>query len=331
MAWANNYDVIYPDGSTQKVPVLDDAIKTLAKANQERLNVCLYFPLTGTQVSDANAGKIRKLLFKAATTKSTLVAGEFEIYPKSVGGKTELVLQNEDGTEKQLTSGGKLLITSAELLGILANNTYLTAKDVPGTGTVNLIKAGRNEADDADVAILPDAARLATNAAPAEDTGIPNKKYVDDTPHTGGIVQVVNTQTGAYSSGTTIIPYDDTIPQSHEGDQYMSLAITPKSATNKLKIEVIANVTNSNAGVWLCVALFKDTDSDALACSSAYMSAGGGVPQKFTHYMIAGTTSEITFKVRAGGQGGGTYFNGFTARKYGGVLASSITITEIKV
>jgi hypothetical protein len=49
--------------------------------------------------------------------------------------------------------------------------------------------------------------------------------------------------------------------------------------------------------------------------------------------MDAGTTSETTFKVRAGGEEAGTTtFNGVGgARKYGGVLASSITITEIAV
>ena len=46
--------------------------------------------------------------------------------------------------------------------------------------------------------------------------------------------------------------------------------------------------------------------------------------------MVAGTTSETTFKVRFGGNASGTMtFNGrLGSRKYGGVFASSITITE---
>jgi hypothetical protein len=53
---------------------------------------------------------------------------------------------------------------------------------------------------------------------------------------------------------------------------------------------------------------------------------------EFTHYMAAGTTSATTFKVRIGAVTSGTItFNGIgSARKLGGVLASSITITEIK-
>ncbi len=49
------------------------------------------------------------------------------------------------------------------------------------------------------------------------------------------------------------------------------------------------------------------------------------------HSMISGTTSATTFKVRAGGNSGlgTTTFNGSaSARKLGGSLASSITITE---
>jgi hypothetical protein len=62
----------------------------------------------------------------------------------------------------------------------IANDTYITAYNAAEDGQVNLIKAGRNVADDADVVILPDSTRLATDAAPVEDTDIVNKKYVDD-------------------------------------------------------------------------------------------------------------------------------------------------------
>jgi hypothetical protein len=47
--------------------------------------------------------------------------------------------------------------------------------------------------------------------------------------------------------------------------------------------------------------------------------------------MTAPGTSEITFKVRCGPATGTCYFNSSsTGAKYGGVMASSITITEIK-
>ena len=51
------------------------------------------------------------------------------------------------------------------------------------------------------------------------------------------VVQVVNVMDGALATGTTVMPTDDTIPQITEGDEYMSLAITPKNALNILVIE----------------------------------------------------------------------------------------------
>lgn len=149
----------------------------------------------------------------------------------------------------------------------------------------------------------------------------------------GFVVQVVNTQTGAMATGTTVIPSDDTIPQNTEGDEYMTLAITPKAATNKLRIDVVFFGTVSVAG-HLLVALFQDATANALAATEARVEAGGSMATvSFTYYMTAGTTSATTFKVRAGpSTAGTTTFNGTAgARRMGGVGASSITITEIKV
>lgn len=148
----------------------------------------------------------------------------------------------------------------------------------------------------------------------------------------GKLAQVVNTQTGAVATGTTAIPHDDTIPQNTEGDQYMSLAITPTSATNKLKIDVVLFAGATNASQWMTAALFQDTTANALAAGMVFdATATAGLCIVFTHYMTAGTTSATTFKVRAGRDGAGTTtFNGQSGgRMLGGVLASSITISEI--
>lgn len=146
----------------------------------------------------------------------------------------------------------------------------------------------------------------------------------------GRIVQVVNTITGAVATGTTVIPFDDTIPQSGEGDQYMTLAITPTNSGNKLKIDVVV-VGAGSVNSYNYAALFQDSTADALAAVATEIATGGDISTvKFTHYMSAGTTSATTFKVRAG-SGAGTYtFNGVASgRIFGGIMASSITITEI--
>src|SRR3990167_6746542 len=50
---------------------------------------------------------ILKLPFIAQSTPST-VADQIQLYGKVVGGKTELHALDEDGTERALTTGGKL-------------------------------------------------------------------------------------------------------------------------------------------------------------------------------------------------------------------------------
>lgn len=151
------------------------------------------------------------------------------------------------------------------------------------------------------------------------------------------VVQIVNTQNGTVATGTTTIPYDNTKPDQStpEGDEYMSLSITPTNASNKLKIDVVVNGAYGNATARVIAALFQDSTALALAAACMELSATGHTGNvKFTHYMTAGTTSSTTFKVRAGGTvAGQTFtFNGAAGSQlFGGAMASSITITEIKV
>lgn len=163
---------------------------------------------------------------------------------------------------------------------------------------------------------------------------VDNLSYLKGQTDSFTVLQIVHTQTGAVATGTTVMPLDDTIPQNTEGDEYMTRAITPTSATNKLLIEALwigaNNVTSGNIGV----ALFQDTTAGALATSIGVSSvAGDMIAVPLRHEMVAGTTSATTFKIRAGGHSAGTTtFNGRGGgRIHGGVMASSIRIAEIKV
>ncbi len=145
----------------------------------------------------------------------------------------------------------------------------------------------------------------------------------------GRVVQVVNTLTGAHVTGTTIIPEDDTKPQNDEGDEYMTRTITPENTSNILKIDVVFSGSIGAARI-IIVALFQDAIVNALA-AFGYRVENTISGTSFTYYMIAGTESTITFKVRAGPTTASTMgFNGISASALmGGVMASSITITEI--
>lgn len=150
----------------------------------------------------------------------------------------------------------------------------------------------------------------------------------------GTVLQVVNTLNTTYSSSATTMPFDDTIPQSTEGFEILSASITPKSASNKLKISVYANLsTSTTGGVGVAMALFQDSGSNAIASSIATLyTVGAALNIPLVYYMTAGTTSSTTFKVRAGCNTGSTYVNGTNANRiHGGTAVSSITIEEIQV
>ena len=153
---------------------------------------------------------------------------------------------------------------------------------------------------------------------------------------TGDIVQVQQNITGAVATGTTNIPIDDTIPQITEGVEYMTQAITPTSAVNVLKV-MTKGLFSAGASGDISMALFRDAVADALA--AIYRTADASSVTQFgtTHvieYAVrADATTASTFRVRAGGTGGATItFNGQAgARKFGGTMNSSITVTEIMV
>lgn len=148
---------------------------------------------------------------------------------------------------------------------------------------------------------------------------------------TNAIIQVVESGSTTQSTGTTILPGDTSIPQNTEGDQYLTATIAPKSATNRLLIEVLTYVSHSVADCQMIAALFQDSTAGAISAGVSYTAAADTLPVIIRHEMVAGTTSATTFNVRIGSSvAGTTYFNrNSTGDLLGGVLRSSIRITEI--
>ena len=147
----------------------------------------------------------------------------------------------------------------------------------------------------------------------------------------GSIVQVVNMKDTSRVAGSTAMVYDDTVPQNTEGNEFLTLSITPTSSSNKLYIHVYA-LLNPNGANTVVGALFQDSTANALATSMEFQSnAEGGINFTLDHFMTAGTTSSTTFKFRAGRVSANTLvMNGAdTARLFGGVASSGITIMEI--
>lgn len=148
----------------------------------------------------------------------------------------------------------------------------------------------------------------------------------------GDVVQVVYAENVAMSTTTTLIPNDDTIPQITEGYEVVTATITPKSAANNIKIEALINVSPSVSG-GIAIAFFQDAIANALAAGFTACYAGTTPMQVLlTKVVSAGSTTARTYRTRVGMVGAGTLtVNGAAAARYfGGVMVSSMTLTELQ-
>lgn len=155
--------------------------------------------------------------------------------------------------------------------------------------------------------------------------------YGSGTPLPGSVIQTQWNTTGAVATGTTATVLDNSIPQSGEGNQYMTQAITPTSASNILAVD--SNTYGAHSVNGQCtVALFQDNTADALAAVTTQQSGASTPAVGVIYYRkLAGQTTATTFKIRAGGDAGATYtFNGSGGtRVYGGVANSYMKVEEI--
>lgn len=125
---------------------------------------------------------------------------------------------------------------------------------------------------------------------------------------TGGTLNRAVATSSTSASSSTQIPTDNTIPQNTEGVEYLTVSITPTSATSKLRITFSSWMSNSGLGS-STVALFQDSTANAL--SSYYTTQGAadyGTAVNMIYEMTAGTTSATTFKIRFGPNNGNTAY-----------------------
>ncbi len=252
------------------------------------------------------------------------VANKGFLYTKDIGGVVELFWEDESGNVIQLTTVGAIDYdvvddTTPQLGGDLDLNG--NAIDFPTT---------------ANIADCLDEDDMSSDSAVAVATQQSIKAYADSL--TSGIVlQAVHTTDTGLSTTTTDIPDDNTIPQNTEGKEFMTLAITPTSATSRIVIEAELHLSSDagGSGTAMIAAIFQDATANALATGKVSEGAGtDGVSVRVVHEMAAGTTSETTFKARGGANNGAhtCSFNGDNENaRFGGTLMSFMRITEYAV
>jgi len=152
----------------------------------------------------------------------------------------------------------------------------------------------------------------------------------------GGILlQQLYTSTNTVISTSGTIPEDATIPQNTEGDEILTLSITPASSSNILEITANFIIASNAKGV---IALFQDSTANALITTPTGDAGSAAESVVLTYIMAAGTTSSTTFKIRAGERFSSTgnflinnYFAPTASRYYGSTIRSYLTIKEYSV
>lgn len=259
----------------------------------------------------------------------------------TAGATTRVYIPVSKTRENRIVTWGLVEHSQAGVHALTSNSTLTSSKVITGLNDTNGNELLKVTATGSAVNELTLANAATGNAPVLSATGGDTNIDMTLTPkgtgyvnlnYTGAPVQTVSVNYSAVATGTTVIPEDDTIPQNTEGTEFMTLSITPKSATNILVVESITYLSCSVTSS-LVAALFKDSGADALAVGQNFMStATGRVTIPVRHAVVAGSTSAQTFKIRGGSTSAGTTtFNGSAGnRQYGATTKSSITITEYK-
>lgn len=257
-----------------------------------------------------NASDLLTNIVSAATTGTGLVrvvnASAISFQAAGSAGLNVLTA-NVDSSARAALGLGALAILSTVTAAVIASAAVDSGRMTP-TG----VSAGTYAAP----TIIVDAAGRITSATGGGSSGI---------------VKISTSAISSFNSGTTVIPNDDTIPQITEGNEFLTISHQPLSSTNRLQIRFEGYLSSSLQDS-ITTALFQDAVSNALAAMKTASPFAGAPSTAVLEYDFpAGTTSNITFRIRCGSTSGTTYFNsdGNTGvRKLGGVAASRITVTE---
>lgn len=140
-------------------------------------------------------------------------------------------------------------------------------------------------------------------------------------------IVAIYTGTVARQTGTTLIPYDNTLPSVAEGTQILTQTVAPASTASQF-IFSFSGFAGTSANSRLTIALFRD--GTCLTVRSVYSTTTYQPQMLVLHWPdTPATTSAVTYSLRMGGTSGTWTFGGTSAATYGGANEAGWSLTEI--
>lgn len=127
---------------------------------------------------------------------------------------------------------------------------------------------------------------------------------------------------------TATIPFDNSKPQITEGTEILSVSITPKAASSRIRLRFQGIGVLDAATQGFTVALFHNSTADAIAAAMTVEFANQQFPAVLEIEHVPGATTAQTYTIRVGAQTNQCRFNGTIAATLGGGASAATLIAE---
>lgn len=304
--------------SASELNILDGVTASTAELN--RLTGVTW-PLVDYNTLSATVAELNLLdgVTWTLTDYNTLTASaaELNILDGVTASTAELNLL--DGVTWTLTDYNTLTASAAEL----------NALDGVTTAGVNIVRAA--DAGAQRVLLGLGSAALMADSADTDLANDPDaaarrdivKAYVD--PRTGRAYA----ESSATASITSVITFDNTIPQISEGTQVISATYTPTNAGSRLRCRCVIPFITGSGSIAAVAAMFNG-NTDAIQMAYQVLGLSVGSPMVVEVEYAPGVTTAQTISVRVGVSAGTAYINQRAdTTGYGTAPKVTLTIDEI--
>ena len=296
LSFVETHDETKPAGTRDR-SLGDDDIREMKRAIRERL--AIDHQSDEDESGNGAIGTHKKVTFSEAQGSDPTTYDDVSyLYIKETSSILELFYLDDAGNVIQLTSNGKILGDYIKL----SNNTYITAKDAAGTGTVNLIKINAS-----DVPEILTGAVLSSSAAPTDDAGIANKKYVDDQVATKAALAAVNSRSTYLAAQQAVGTSDISVSSDTLADMTnMSITLTTVGTKVLIMFSAAIEMAGNGSGCYAeCVIDIDGTDKVAqrTGTDSGTTSFNNGITTAMQWLETGLTPGSHTIKIEWRGKG----------------------------